>query len=72
VVDGETMLLNTTSGEYFSLNQTATDVWKQLQDGNSEAQIVETVARTYHIDASEVQRDVAELIAELRSARLWP
>jgi Coenzyme PQQ synthesis protein D (PqqD) len=72
VVDGEAMLLNAVSGEYFSLNGTGTEVWQRLQDGTSEAEIVESMARMYGVEASGIQRDVADLIAELRSAQLWP
>jgi Coenzyme PQQ synthesis protein D (PqqD) len=72
VVDGEAMLLNAVSGEYFSLNGTGTEVWQRLQDGTSEAEIVESMARIYGVEASGIQRDVADLIAELRSAQLWP
>jgi len=70
VVDGEAVLLNIASGHYYSLNETATDIWQRLQQGASEAQVVEAIAQTYRIDPETVQRDVTELIQELRATKL--
>jgi hypothetical protein len=72
VVDGEAMLLNVVSGDYFSLNETATEVWQHLHAGATEAEIVDAVARRYQVATADVQRDVAELMAELRSTKLLP
>ena len=71
VVDSEAVVLDTRSGHYFSLNPIATEIWNQLHEGGSVSQIVQTVAAKYGVGVAIVQRDVTELIEELRGARLW-
>ena len=71
VVDGEAVLLDTSSGHYFSMNPLATEIWSHLQTGNSVPQIVRSIADKYGIEEEIVRSDVSELIGELQSARLW-
>ena len=71
IVDGEAVLLDTSSGHYFSLNPLATEIWTFLQTGNSVAQIVTTIADKYGVEKEIVRGDVGELIGELEAARLW-
>ncbi len=71
VVDDEAVLLDTSSGHYFSLNPLGTEVWKQLHQGDSIPHIIRTVTDKYKVEEEIVGRDVSELIAELRAARLW-
>ena len=71
VVDGEAVLLDTSSGHYFSLNPLATEIWQCLHRGDVLSQIVGTIADKYRVEEEIVRRDVSELIGELRAARLW-
>jgi len=71
IVDGEAVLLDTSSGHYFSMNPLATEIWSHLQTGNSVPQIVSTIADKYSIEEEIVRSDVSELIGELQAARLW-
>ena len=71
IVDGEAVLLDTSSGHYFSLNPLATEIWSHLQTGNSVPQIVSTIAGKYSVEEEIVRNDVSELIGELQAARLW-
>lgn len=71
VVDDEAVLLDTSSGHYFSLNPLGTEIWKHLHEGDSIAHIVGTIANKYAVEEEIVRRDVSELIGELRASRLW-
>jgi len=71
VVDDEAVLLDTSSGHYFSLNPLATEIWKHLHRGDSIPHIVGTIADKYAIAEEIVKRDINELIGELQAARLW-
>ena len=71
IVDGEAVLLDTSSGHYFSLNPLATEIWTYLQTGDSVPEIVRTIADKYSVEKEIVGRDVSELIGELQAARLW-
>jgi len=70
-VDGEAVLLDTSSGHYFSLNPLATEIWSHLQTGNSVPQIVSTIAGKYSVEEEIVRSDVSDLIGELQAAKLW-
>jgi hypothetical protein len=71
IVDGEAVLLDTSSGHYFSMNPLATEIWAQLVRGDAVPQIVRTIADKYRVEEETVQSDVSELIGELEAARLW-
>ena len=71
IVDGEAVLLDTSSGHYFSMNPLATEIWSHLQTGNPVSQIVTTIADKYSVEEETVRNDVSELIGELQAARLW-
>lgn len=71
VVDGEALLLDSSSGHYFSMNPLATEIWEQLHRKASIAQVVEAIAAKYDVAEEVVRSDVSELVAELRAARLW-
>ncbi len=71
IVDGEAVLLDTSSGHYFSLNPLATEIWEYLRRGDSIPHIVGMIAGKYRVEEEIVRRDVSELIGELRAAKLW-
>lgn len=71
IVDGEAMILDVTSGDYFSLNPVATEIWVLLQQGSSREEIVRRIARKYASDEATVEGDFAELLADLHASRLW-
>lgn len=71
VIDGEALLLDASSGHYFSMNPLATEIWELLHRKASITQVVETISAKYGVAEDVVRSDVSELVAELRAARLW-
>jgi hypothetical protein len=65
-----TALLDENSGEYFTLNPTGTLVLRTLLDGGTLEQAAQALTEQYAVDAETADRDVADLIGALRSARL--
>jgi hypothetical protein len=70
VVDDEALILDTTSGYYFSMNGTATDIWCLLNEGKSIDEVAQTIAQQYEIDAETAKNDVRELIANLSKEQI--
>lgn len=68
--DYGTTLLDEKSGEYFTLNPTGTLVLRTLLDGGTPEQAAQALAEQYAVDPATADRDVADLIGGLRSARL--
>jgi hypothetical protein len=71
VVDGEAVIVDVTTGDYFSLNSIATDVWTSLQGGANVPSIVDATATRYGVERATVERDIAELVGELEDIGLW-
>jgi hypothetical protein len=68
--DYGTTLLDEDSGEYFNLNPSGALVLRTLLGGGSAAQAALALASEYDVDAQTADRDVADLLAELRSSGL--
>ena len=69
-VDDELVILDVTSGRYYSLNAVGAFVWGLLEDPITGLAIVDAVVETYEIDRATAQFDVDELLAELSAAGL--
>lgn len=68
--DYGTTLLDEDSGEYWTLNPTASLVLRTLLAGGTEEQAVRALTAEYAVDEDTAGRDVAELLGGLRSASL--
>src|SRR3954466_15496096 len=71
VVDGEALLLDVRTGDYFSLDRLATEIWQRRSDGEGLGEISSTVGAQHSLDPERGGEDVEELVAELGAARLW-
>jgi hypothetical protein len=63
-------LLDTESGQYWTLNPTAALALRTLLDGGTAAQAVQALTAEYTVDAATAGRDVEALIDELHAAGL--
>jgi hypothetical protein len=69
-IDGELVLLDTSSGALHLLNRTAAAVWSEL-DGERDIQtIVSELSGDAGVDRERVQADVVELLDQLRRSDL--
>lgn len=71
VVGDEALLLDTISGNYFSLNPVATEIWVGLNEGDDIDGIAGMLSERYSIDAGRARDDVAELVRDLQDAGIW-
>jgi hypothetical protein len=68
--DYGTTLLDTDSGQYWTLNPTAALALRTLLDGGTAAQAAQALTEEYAVDADTAGRDVEALVGELRAAGL--
>ena len=68
--DYGTTLLDEDSGEYFTLNPSAALVLRTLLGCGTAAEAARALTAEYAVDTDTADRDVADLMAELRSAGL--
>jgi len=71
IVDDEALILDLSSGVYFSLNPVATEVWQGLQAGKPLARIVAEIAEIYGTAEDVVRNDMDQFVEELGKAKLW-
>ena len=64
------MLLDEDSGQYWNLNPTAAQALRTLLSGSAPEQAARELAERYQVDAATADRDVRELLDDLRSAGL--
>jgi hypothetical protein len=69
-IDGEVVIINLTHGYYYSLTETAADVWGAIGSGAAASAIVETIARSYAGGRTEIAADVERLLGELEREAL--
>ncbi len=69
-LDGEAVLLDLDTRNYYRLNATAAHIWKALEAGVSPAQLVESVTAEFAVDRAVAESAIASLLTELESRRL--
>lgn len=69
-VDDETLFLDTSTGYYFSLNQTGSEIWKMLSEGSSVETAAAQLSAKYDLPLESAHCDVNELIETLRSEKI--
>ena len=69
-IDGESVLLDLVSGEYYGLNEAGTRIWTLLVGGAGPAEVLASLRREYDVDEAVLHRDLLELLEELRGRGL--
>jgi len=64
-LDGEIVVLNLATGNYYGLEGAANDMWRLLSEHGSTEKVVETMARDYDVDAARLTADLDALVQEL-------
>ena len=70
VVEGEAILINLTSGLYYSMDKVGGFVWSMIVDGTSVEQVAEVVAARYGVPVAGAREDVRRLVRELLDENL--
>jgi hypothetical protein len=70
IIDGEAIMINLESGNYYNLNAAGTSIWDCIERGVSVGEMPVALALQYDIDQTNVEDSVAGLIAELAQEEL--
>lgn len=70
VVDGEAILINLTSGLYYSMDKVGGLVWSLIAGGSSVALVAQAVAASYSIPVDRARDDVRRLVQQLLAEKL--
>lgn len=69
-LEGEVVLLNLETGCYFSLDEVGTRIWTLVEEGKNLLAIKETLHAEYSVEEADLERDLLELVAELKERGL--
>ena len=70
VVDEEMVILDTTSQEYFGLDETGDVIWHHLSEHGSLQKTYEAMSEVYAVDAAQLEADICRFVQELVDAGL--
>ena len=65
VIDGEAIVVNLDSGNYFSLRETATSIWQALVAGNTSPEVSRMMGREYAGEPDAIKAAIQTFIERL-------
>jgi len=65
IIDGEAVMINLTTGNYYSLNEVGAAIWDAVAAGASAPEIVERLSLRYDAPQDELERAVSQLLDDL-------
>ena len=69
-LDGETVILNLSSGTYFGLNAVGTRVWQLLESHTSLKEVLDTMGDEFEVEAAMLEADLLRLVAQFSREEL--
>lgn len=69
-LDEETVILNTKSGVYYGLDSIGTSIWNLIDQPKNIGEIRDYLLSEYDVEPSECDRDLLEILQELRTVGL--
>lgn len=70
VLDGECVLLNLSTGRYYTLNAVGSYIWERCTGTNSLAYIFSSISERFDVTPDRAQSDGLDLIGQLRQEGL--
>jgi len=64
-VDGEMVLLDMNSENYFGLDEVGTAIWQAMQEKESLQEVYETLLEQYEVEAEVLQKDLLDFMEKL-------
>ena len=69
-IDGEAVIINLDSGNYYSLVDAGSFIWGLFEQGASARDVQNLVLQTYQGNTQDIDRSVQELLAQLQQENL--
>jgi hypothetical protein len=66
-VDGEVVLMQYSSGAFFSMDDTARAVWQQVEDGRTVQEVIDHLAHVFDGEASVIEADTVAFLRDLEA-----
>jgi len=69
-IDKETVIFDAEESVLYTLNETASEIFRLLKKGLKEEEIVEKIVKKYDVRKERVEKDVRELFKELEKRKI--
>jgi hypothetical protein len=69
-IDGEAVIINLDSGNYYSLVDVGSFIWGLVENGASAHEVQNLALQTYHGNPTDIDRGVQDLLAQLQQENL--
>ena len=69
-VGDETVILDLASGTYYGLDPVGARIWQLITEGQTLAQVCETMLAEYEVAREDIERDVLALVQNLADKQL--
>ena len=69
-IDGEMVLLDVNSENYFGLDEVGCFIWKAIQEKQTLVAVYDSMLETYDVEPERLRSDLDEFIEQLRDAGL--
>jgi len=69
-IDGEAVIINLDSGNYYSLVDAGSFIWGLIEQGASTSELQDLVSHTYQGNASDIDQGVQNLLVQLQEESL--
>ncbi len=69
-VDGEMVLLDMESENYFGLDEVGTAIWQAMQENENLQEVFEVLMEQYEVEAEVLQNDLSEFVDKLLESGL--
>jgi len=69
-IDKETVIFDAEESVFYTLNETASEIFKMIKKRLSEEEIVEKMIKKYSIKKEKAEKDVKEIIGELKKRKI--
>lgn len=69
-VDEDTILLDTNTQEYFSLNEVGSTIWDIMSKVNNLKEVKKEILECYEVDEIQVESDILKFVEALKDKKL--
>ena len=64
-IDGDVVMMNPATGDYYGLGSVAGRIWKLLEQPLTEEQIVEVLLEEFEVSETQCRKEVADFIKQM-------
>ena len=69
-IDGEVVIVNLDKGDYYSLVQSAADIWSGIERGISTGEIITEIVEGYEGSREEIETAVSQMLQKLQEEEI--